>query len=654
MFPLFLIFIALSYAALFQILGNARAFIPSALLVVCSYLAANQSKHFRLIACSKPLSLLFLYLLIRIPFSAVPYKALFFTADFGVFIAAYFSCASIRSKGIQNTLISLLLILGGWLALYAIGLHLAGLSCVLWKDRLPRIGIRSVGTHANPNHFAHFLNILAPFYVSEFLSNSKSLWRKFLILFLLSSMGTAVYLSGSIMGSVCFVLAVFLTSGCILFKRNRRVGLIALFSTPCIATLAIATLYYFSAPFQSRLLYYIQAVRDPSAFSLRIPVWQDTAQMISTRPLFGVGLGCFSPTYPLFQAHFRWVNTTVHYAHNELVHCLTETGIVGTILFLSAFMWIITRTVRQWIGSEQGQSTLAAALLGAFSATTVQSMVDFPLRIFPNALLLSILTGTVLSREAPPLLSKTRRISKKKGFFIGLASVALILPISLSRWFCDAGNRFVKKGKLFTAERYYERSLDAIPFNAEALLGLGKVYDHYRRLAETQSDATLFSGIEMDFLQKALRANPYEHDAMTIFSSALLSDGKQEAALYILCKRMHLRKFYPSYYTHYASIAYANGLYFHGIYALSALPSLNPPLKDRIRYRSYYHQMLELHRIAVLIHQGTLLPVELLSYGNLYATSYFWRTADVKGFEVNPDMAYFYTVQAKVEEPRDH
>jgi O-antigen ligase len=133
---------------------------------------------------------------------------------------------------------------------------------------------------------------------------------------------------------------------------------------------------------------------------LRFWFWDGALRMAADHPLFGVGLGNFSYWSPAYQGDAlrgafgaRHIFNEAHtqYAHNEPLHLLAETGLIGMVLC----GWTFARLVR-CRGPEWGG--LAAGL--------IFGLVHFPLHSAPHALAIVLLAAMLMARrldaEMPP------------------------------------------------------------------------------------------------------------------------------------------------------------------------------------------------------------------------------------------------------------
>jgi O-antigen ligase len=125
----------------------------------------------------------------------------------------------------------------------------------------------------------------------------------------------------------------------------------------------------------------------------------DALRMWRSHPVLGVGLGDFATAYPRYQsvANDWWVD----HAHNDYAEAAAETGLVGTLLILSALALFLRLVFGDW-----GRSSPCHAGYIRFGAglgccgLLVHSLCDFNLHIPANAAWLAFLAGIATAKPA--------------------------------------------------------------------------------------------------------------------------------------------------------------------------------------------------------------------------------------------------------------
>jgi O-antigen ligase len=110
----------------------------------------------------------------------------------------------------------------------------------------------------------------------------------------------------------------------------------------------------------------------------RLVLWGDVLPMVRSFPLFGTGMNAFGTAYPRHQHVLKseWIGQ----AHNEYLQALTDTGLIGAVLFLTLLFSVLRGA---W--QTAAASPFDAGVLGSLLALAVHNVVDFNWQIPANA-----------------------------------------------------------------------------------------------------------------------------------------------------------------------------------------------------------------------------------------------------------------------------
>ncbi len=165
---------------------------------------------------------------------------------------------------------------------------------------------------------------------------------------------------------------------------------------------------------------------------LRVLIWLDAINLFLGHPIFGIGLGNFKSFAILSQAdllsHHEWIRHYFLYAvpplshawaHNEYLHILCETGVVG----FSGFMMVIYTILKRGLQVIKKQNKTALILAASLIPYFVHSLFSFPLHFPPTFFLLAVLLGMFASNtDEGEHIWKESIISK-----IAIAAAAIII-----------------------------------------------------------------------------------------------------------------------------------------------------------------------------------------------------------------------------------
>lgn len=239
------------------------------------------------------------------------YGALSAFIDFSKTVIMFFLIVNLvnSTKKFKIT-ISLLIILTLILAIQGIIQHRTGFGLAgqpLTKDgRITWIGIFN-----NPNDLALALVMIVPFLLNSIFGSSPARY-KIICLPILGILLYAIYLTNSRGGMVALSAVVFFY---FLFRLIRK--RYPIFGI--IIGIILVALLFTHGPSRMGML----SPEEESAYG-RLDAWYEGIQMLKSAPLFGVGYNMF------MNYHFR-------VAHNSIVHCAAETGLIGLFFWVGLF-----------------------------------------------------------------------------------------------------------------------------------------------------------------------------------------------------------------------------------------------------------------------------------------------------------------------------
>lgn len=261
------------------------------------------------------------------------------------------------------------------------------------------------GPFANYNHFAGFVELLFPLPLASLLfreqrGDSRLLFRLSALVLLVAGI-----LSIS-RGGLLAMGGQLLLFGILLMRQTgrRHAGRFrgSRGWTLLIGAGAVVALSWWigSQSLLARLATFEQAARDYSVVT-RLAYWKATWQILLDHPLTGVGVGAFPSVYPRYGSSSAQLER-VEEVHNDYLHLLVETGLIGGGLLLT----FLVLCVRSWRAQVRKMATAGrgdpAVLYGSWIALVglaLHSWVDFNLQIPSNALLFLLMTAMIAPAE---------------------------------------------------------------------------------------------------------------------------------------------------------------------------------------------------------------------------------------------------------------
>lgn len=256
------------------------------------------------------------------------------------------------------------------------------------------------GPYVDRNHFAGFVELIAPLGLARLFFRAVSRQKVVLLALLTILPIGALVLSASRGGliSLAFQMALLaiLARGRALGKAERWSVLFSAFAAVIlIAWLGIGpVLERFEPPHSESLS------QDGRAW-----IYRDTWQIFLHHPWTGAGLGTLQTVFPRYETHYQGGN--VDHAHNDFLELLSDTGVVGGLCglaFVALLLWNGYTNLRQ--AASPSRSAFHAGTLVACAGLLVHSLFDFNLRIPANALIFLLLAA--LSTSTPKELKRGR------------------------------------------------------------------------------------------------------------------------------------------------------------------------------------------------------------------------------------------------------
>jgi O-antigen ligase len=292
-----------------------------------------------------------------------------------------------------------LIVLGFSVALLGIIQHFTSEGTIYWSRQLLQGG-DVFGPYVNRNHFAGFIELVAPVGLS--LLVFRGLRRD---LFPMVSLLTiipigALVLAGSRGGIVSFALEVGVL---VVLARTRR-GLDAprIIAIGVVALAAVVLVAWLGAGAAIERLSNTR-IGDVT-LTRRASMFRGAEHIFRDYPIKGAGLGTMISVYPRYETLYD--GYVVDHVHNDYIEALAETGLLGGLCGM-AFLWLLYREARKSFVAEQGHFSRAlhAGAIAAVCGLLLHSWVDFNLHIPSNALLFLlqayIATSPPLPSEAP-------------------------------------------------------------------------------------------------------------------------------------------------------------------------------------------------------------------------------------------------------------
>jgi hypothetical protein len=306
-------------------------------------------------------------------------------------------------------------------------------------------------TFTNRNHFAAYLEMIVPLVLGYALTKSSKPAR-YMLIFIASIMGLAIFLSQSRAGSVCFILSmlIFLTLLRIKMPSKNGAGAVIVF----MLILSI----FITAIGVGDVTKRLQTLSDPlKAIGGRLDVLKDIPSLISDFTFFGTGLGTFIEIFKKYKTFSgEWI---YRFSHNEPVQLLVESGFFGFIVIALFLFFYLKDVLLIWFKRHNPYVIyLGLGCLSGATSILLHSLFEFMFHVPANTLLFFIIMALLFrvvyykdGRDKLPLREVEINISPavKWGTIIVLCTSFLFIGmILLKRYEAEATFQRVKQVKI--------------------------------------------------------------------------------------------------------------------------------------------------------------------------------------------------------------
>jgi O-antigen ligase len=307
----------------------------------------------------------------------------------------FLAVQSFQTKEQIKQFVWFLLSLGFAVSLFGIVQYFSSNGKIYWAVT-PPAGTSPFGPFVNPNHFAGFVELVAPLGLALLFFPSRSREKvPLLLLFTIVPIG-AVFVSASRAGIIVVVLEFALLA---FLSRMHRMGRKQLLGATAIGLLAGGMVLWLGVT--KALERFEQLAHQGMSGELRVAMDEDTWRIFRDHPWAGTGLGTLIAVYPRYESFYN--GTTVDHAHNDFLELLADTGLVGGLCG-ALFVGLLFRPgfANFQVAAGGSARALVAGPLVACVGMLLHSLVDFNLHIPSNALIFLVLASlaTIRTNEA--------------------------------------------------------------------------------------------------------------------------------------------------------------------------------------------------------------------------------------------------------------
>jgi putative inorganic carbon (hco3(-)) transporter len=240
-------------------------------------------------------------------------------------------------------------------------------------EKMTRVG----GTLTHPNELAMFINLFLPAVIFFTLSEPKKLWKLFFIVTIVLAVIVEVW-TASRGGWTGLVFSMVISTYLLLMKRGYNLVKVTMI-TAFIGAFAFTTLFATSSTFRNRL-----TGEDYGTAELRYPLMAVAKNMISQKPLTGVGLNIYTAEMQQYDNTPEYVSKEYpHPVHNTYLLTAAESGVPTLVAFMALLSIVLYRAFRVMWKAKGNAEFMAVGILGAFISWSMHNIVNMD-HIFMN------------------------------------------------------------------------------------------------------------------------------------------------------------------------------------------------------------------------------------------------------------------------------
>jgi tetratricopeptide (TPR) repeat protein len=276
---------------------------------------------------------------------------------------------------------------------------------------------------------------------------------------------------------------------------------------------------------------------------VRFSIYGGTLAMARDFPLFGAGLGTFADVFPKYRTD-PFTDKVADMAHSDWLQLLGEIGVIG---FLFIFVGAVFYFLYLWKNLQKRQDPFAVGItlgcLGALCSVGFHAMVDFPLHIPANAMLMGVVLALAFlavhlhrqPREHFSYAIRQLRCRRPLALVLlgSLAGVVVILALPV--WNHWAAESLVPSEQDFTQDRPSFAASDikqAMAYSPNnpvypALLA-GELHKPPPKSEAGASEEAMETETIFDLYRQAIRLNPAQWRYRLEYAWALIGSGNPE------------------------------------------------------------------------------------------------------------------------------
>ena len=423
-------------------------------------------------------------------------------------------------------------------------------------------------TFVNHNHFAAYLEILAPLSLAVWLGAPLKPHERFL-----AAVSSVLIVMGIVLScsrGAWLALGMATLAGVFFFQLRRpdfKTSWLGLLGG--IFTAALVFFLLSRQPVFRRLMSLLEVAHDPSA-QMRLAMWEGSWKLARANWLLGCGLQSFLYAFPAFRP--AGLYALIDYPHNEYLQTIAEFGAPGLLLIVCFYFSVLKRVLNLARFSQTPwKRSIGIGGLISLIAFALHSLLDFPWHIpgvgFQWAAAAGLVSGVSFQSDPSPPKKIQIRFGVFRfpalGLFLGIVASACFLFIapfiSLARADFSAYRGRVEKtaGRLERAAGFYRAAAARSDFRPGYWRELGNIS---KELAfRNPRQRSVFFRKSGEAYRRALALTPYDSVSMNGLGTVEKSRGHLKEADGWFTKSLERDPNNPLYWKDWAELKHIEG-----------------------------------------------------------------------------------------------
>lgn len=427
---------------------------------------------------------------------------------------------------------------------------------ILWIRELSHKG-SPMGPYVNRNHYAGLMEMIFPLVLAMFLVyrpvmakisikrrlagffSHKRVSQHFLYGTAAVLIATSILLSLSRGGIISLAISMFIFSGLLIFRTNRKT------SGYYIGVIVIVVLLLTGTSGWNAIVDRFEDLRGSSGeINLnRFVYWKDAADIIGDFTLTGAGVGTFEKIYPLYRTNPG--TQVLEHAHNDYLEFLSTGGIILPALMGWALFSILYGAAKTFMKRREPYSVLLfIGCVTSVSAVLLHCLVDFNMQVGANGLYFFFILAMAVAAANTRMRTDTATTclvpSRTRPYPAGIAALILFPAVLYIHGGAMMANHYMGNYRNITLSPDTSEEILLEIHQASITAGaFDMLHPLYANISANTASFLLKDDEAMRYHEKTLRRDPGNSRYLMDAAVFMRRQGNHDPAEKLLLKSIH-------------------------------------------------------------------------------------------------------------------